>query len=509
MTTEGEPSLDDSPPLVAGTPTRYQLRRKLGRGGMAEVFLATMHGAQGFAREVAVKLIREDYAQNPSFCQALTEEARLAAGLHHSNVVSVFDYNCDATGRPFLVMEYVDGIDLAHVVGSRGPLPFSVTAFLVGEVLRGLGHAHAPRAAAPRGLVHRDLSPQNVLLSREGAVKLSDFGIAKALTSSGVVGPMVGKAAYMAPEQVRQEPLDTRADLFAAGIVLWELLAGQPLFQRASVQQIFEQILFENVRRPRDFRRDVPPDLEAVAMRLLRPVRELRTQRAEEALDELTACRDMPRNGPAELASFLAGAPARSLHVSDPERVTETLPPMGGDVAIANLPLMAEPIELLGTGAPKEGAREGGQIAAPGRRQGPRLALWAAGAALALAAGLFVVRSLGNAPAQRETAPPSAAEASSTPALRTMQRGTFAPTPIPAPTLPPSTPRESPSALPAPREAPATAREHAHEVPEEVPAAHEPPPPPPGKARPPTATRSAGSSGFIEIPLNQRARSGR
>src|SRR5262249_34902529 len=157
--------------------SRYQLGERLGAGGMAEVFRATIFGAEGFARPVAVKRVLPGFA-SPQFASMFVEEARLASLLSHPNIVTVLDFDRDPDGRLFLAMEYVDGRDLARLAES-GLLPFSAVHFVISEVLRGLGYAHElPNGGTVRGLVHRDVSPHNVLLSWEGAVKVSDFGIA-------------------------------------------------------------------------------------------------------------------------------------------------------------------------------------------------------------------------------------------------------------------------------------------------------------------------------------------
>jgi serine/threonine-protein kinase len=208
---------------------RYRLGRLLGTGGMAEVFLGTLSGADGFTRQVAIKRVRRDLWARPEYATMFTKEAHLAAQLSHPNVVSVLDFDRDSEGRPFLVMEYVDGMSLAELV-EIAPLSYAVTSHIVLEVLCGLGYAHdLPRGG---GVIHRDVSPHNVLLSRNGSVKIADFGIAKAHDGTAASASDVnrGKTGYLSPEQLRGQDLDGRSDLFSVGIVLWELLAGGRLF---------------------------------------------------------------------------------------------------------------------------------------------------------------------------------------------------------------------------------------------------------------------------------------
>lgn len=289
------------------TPSRYRFGDKLGAGGMAEVFRATQLGAEGFSRVVAVKRVLPGFSSVPQFASMFVQEAKLASLLTHPNVVSVLDFDRDEEGRLFLAMEYVEGRDLA-ALAATGRLPFSVIIFIVSETLRGLGYAHnLPTADGPLGLIHRDVSPQNVLLSWEGAVKVSDFGIAKARDASQATASTMikGKPQYMSPEQAKGEPLDGRSDLFAVGIMLWELATGHRLFE-GSTQESLARIVFGNIPPPSSVSPDIPRDLEAVTMTLLANTREARYANAELAIEDLARCVDAPRNGRTELARVLA-----------------------------------------------------------------------------------------------------------------------------------------------------------------------------------------------------------
>ncbi len=297
-----------APSVGPKTPSRYQLGDRLGAGGMAEVFRGNMSGAEGFAREVAIKRVLPGFSTMPEFGSMFVEEARLASQLAHPNIVQVLDFDRDPEGRLFLVMEFIEGRDLA-ALRDTGPLPYSVINFVITETLRGLGYAHelpTPKQGI-RGLVHRDVSPHNVLMSWEGAVKVSDFGIAKAREASAATASTMlkGKAGYMSPEQANGEQLDGRSDLFAVGIMLWELLTGQPLFV-GTTKEALAQIFFRPIPRPSAVRPGVPPDLEAVAMRLLERERNARYQNAELAIEDLARCRDAPRNGRSDLMRILA-----------------------------------------------------------------------------------------------------------------------------------------------------------------------------------------------------------
>jgi len=301
--------------------SRYQLGDKLGTGGMAEVFAGMMIGIEGFARRVAIKRVLAGLSQVPAFAAMLVAEAHIASQLAHPNIVSVLDFSRDPEDRLFLVMEYVDGKDLASLL-CAGPITPSLAIFVLVEVLRGLGYAHRrpDPANGARGVIHRDVSPQNVLLSYEGAVKLSDFGLAKARDASeGVWSETVrGKPSYMSPEQVSGEVLDGRTDLYAVGVMLWEMLAHRPLFVGTS-KEIMAQVMFKAIVLPSSMRDDVPVDLEAIAMKLLERDRNNRFPTAGATIEALLRCTHAPRDGRGELVQLLGERFPRSAAEASPE----------------------------------------------------------------------------------------------------------------------------------------------------------------------------------------------
>ena len=280
---------------------KYAIERRLGGGGMAEVFVARVEGAEGFTRRVALKRVLPAFSRDAELARMFVAEAQLTSRFQHPNLISVLDFDRDAQGRLFLVMELVDGVDLDDLLDS-GPLGFPLIIYLAVEILSGLQYAHElPLQAAEgvRGIVHRDISPHNVLLSWEGAVKISDFGIAKRRVGGHVPesGPVKGKPAYMSPEQVNAQPLDGRSDLFSVGVMLWEMLCLQPLFRGATTQETIGKMLFAPIAPPREVRPDVPEDLSRVVLGLLARDRTQRTPSAEAAIDALVACADHPRHG--------------------------------------------------------------------------------------------------------------------------------------------------------------------------------------------------------------------
>jgi serine/threonine-protein kinase len=240
----------------------YQLVRRLGRGGMAEVFLATAHGASGFARTVAIKTLAPELVGNAELERALIHEATLAGKLHHRNLVAVLGLGVD-DGLYYVIMEYVDGGDLA---GARLPEPLAL--HVVGELALGLAHLHGARdeRGLPLGIVHRDVSPSNVLVSMTGDVKLADFGIAKvtALEDLTAAGTRKGTYAYMAPEQLAGETVTPGSDQFGLAVTLVELVSGARPFTGDTPWATMEAI-----RAGTPELAGLAPDLEAVVRRAL------------------------------------------------------------------------------------------------------------------------------------------------------------------------------------------------------------------------------------------------
>ncbi len=233
---------------------RYQLYDELASGGMGTIHLGRISGAAGFARVVAVKRLHEHRARDPKFVSMLVDEARLAARIRHSNVAATLDV-VSLSGELFVVMEYVHGTSLSHLMAQaelEGDwIPQEVASAVVIDLLRGLHAAHSAKTetGVSMGLVHRDVSPQNVLVGTDGISRVVDFGVAKAvqrIQSTGQ-GELKGKIGYMAPEQAREEEVDSRADLFAAAIILWELLSGRRLFTaKGAAARLAQLMAFES-----------------------------------------------------------------------------------------------------------------------------------------------------------------------------------------------------------------------------------------------------------------------
>ncbi len=281
------------PEDVQGRAGRYLLFDELASGGMAAVHLGRLMGSAGFVRTVAIKRLHATYAKDPDFVAMFTDEARLAARIRHPNVAATLDV-VSANKELFLVMEYIHGESLSKLLRTTSrqgqDVPMGVAVGIAAGMLHGLHAAHeaTTERGEPLGVVHRDVSPQNVMVGKDGVARLVDFGVAKAVGRLQTTrdGEVKGKTAYMAPEQLRGRPVDRRADVYAAAVVLWETLTGHRLFVGDSSAEVVMQVLTADVAPPSRYRPDVPAALDALVMRGLS--RET-TRRFASALDFATA----------------------------------------------------------------------------------------------------------------------------------------------------------------------------------------------------------------------------
>jgi serine/threonine-protein kinase len=274
-------------PNVVG---RYAIYDKIAQGGMAAVHLGRLRAAAGFSRTVAVKRLHPHLAEEPEFLKTIVDEARLAARISHPNVVPTLDV-VSAAGELLIVMEYVRGESLSRLlrtVASRGErAPLAVTSAIVLGALHGLHAAHEATSdrAQPLGIVHRDVSPQNILVGADGVPRIIDFGVAKAAgrlqtTREGVIK---GKVAYMAPEQLAAAETTRRVDVYAMGVVLWEMLVGRPLFRAETDVALVAVVMAHKIEPPSAFVPDLPSGLDALVMTAL----------SREAADRFATAREM------------------------------------------------------------------------------------------------------------------------------------------------------------------------------------------------------------------------
>lgn len=276
---------------------RYRLVEMLGEGGMAIVYRAVVDGPEGFARQVVLKRILPRLSSNPKFVNMFLAEARLCALLHHPSIVQVHDLG-EIGGDYFLAMEYVDGLDLATVMSrashNRRVMPPGVACQLALQIADALGYAHGLEDAEHRPLeiVHRDVSPSNIMITTQGVAKLLDFGIAKVAAHAAAehtrTGTLKGKVSYMSPEQAEGTAVDRRTDIFALGIVLWECLTGERLFGGTGDEmETLLRVREAKIWPPSSVRPDIEPDIDAVVMRMLAKTPEARFQSCAEVMSAL------------------------------------------------------------------------------------------------------------------------------------------------------------------------------------------------------------------------------
>jgi len=332
-------SADDAKVVAASTPAlkperfgRYVLLDRIGAGGMAEVYRAVMPGAQGFRQTFVVKRILAERSRATDFVDMFVQEARIGSLLSHPNIVQVFDFG-NVGGDYFLAMEYLRGRDVQALMRQlrRQNLlcPVPVAAFIAHEVAVCLGYAHDLVAAdgTRLNIVHRDVSPSNIMCLRTGGVKLLDFGIAKAAgenTENTEQGLFKGKLAYVAPERIKNEAIDGGVDIFGLGVVLWEMLAGKRLFRGKSELETLNNVLEKPVPPPSSVRPDVPASLDAVVMKALARNRNVRYPTGQAMAEDLEAVMQLTGSNSRMLADLLREAFGSDLSKSQESLSTVT-----------------------------------------------------------------------------------------------------------------------------------------------------------------------------------------
>jgi serine/threonine protein kinase len=369
---------------------RYKILRPLAKGGMAEIFLATVDGLEGFEKVVVIKRILPEFVERPEFVRMFLDEAKLAATLSHPNIAQVYDVGRDS-GQYFFAMEHVHGQDLRTILGTlskrRVLMPLGEALSVVIGACAGLHYAHEKRGPDGKslGVIHRDVSPSNVLISYDGCPKIVDFGIAKAVTSSVETrtGSVRGKIAYLSPEQCRCETLDRRSDIFALGILLYESTTLTRLFGGGGSDfEIMRRIVDHDIQPPSARVQNYPPALERIVMKALSSKREDRYQSAQEMQLDLEAFAREERLvvSPVSLAQFMEGLfPDQILAWREAQNegkaladhlVTRTETPSLSDPEISGAIQAAQNQDVIGTGVVGGPPPSGREADASGRPRG-------------------------------------------------------------------------------------------------------------------------------------------
>jgi serine/threonine protein kinase len=322
---------------------RYRLLERIAVGGMGVVYKAMMKGVEGFERCVVVKQVRPELSRNAEFVRSLVAEARLAARLHHPGIVQVFELG-QADDEHFLAMEYIEGADLSALLASGRRIPPGLCCYVIGEIAAALGYLHALKDEEQRPLeiVHRDITPSNIMISTGGAVKILDFGVAKAAvrarTEVTEAGTLKGKLSYMSPEQSEGEPVDRRSDIFALGVVLHECLTGKRLFRGHDDFHTLRLIKEAKVTPPSQLASDIEAELDQIVLKMLSRDRAERYQSCEEVVAAVAPVIHRLHADAAQLRAFMEtrgpAAPRRD-ELSEASTTTDGLRPDTEAIAAA------------------------------------------------------------------------------------------------------------------------------------------------------------------------------
>jgi serine/threonine protein kinase len=321
---------------------RYTLLRKLAVGGMAEIFLARQAAMAGFEKEVVIKRLRTELADDPRIIEMFLDEAKIGAQLNHPNIVHVYDVD-EHDGIPYIAMEYIVGEELNELCRrgiSHGRfLPIEHAVELIRQAAAGMGYFHAKRSSPSSGsgtslanqpldIVHLDISPTNLLVTQDGFLKVIDFGIAKSRGQGSTRSEVLpGKLSYMSPEQAARKPVDHRSDVFSLGIVLYEITVGKRLY-RGPAQEVVQKLIEGGIEPPTFARRNFPPALESIVMRTLEKHPEDRYQSAYDLADDLETFlhNEKLHSGPVRIARYLdllsiaGGGPGRPELLSEADQ---------------------------------------------------------------------------------------------------------------------------------------------------------------------------------------------
>jgi serine/threonine-protein kinase len=449
---------------------RYEALRPIASGGMATVYLGRAEGARGFERQVAIKAMHPHLAEDPEFVTMFLDEARMAANIRHPNVVPTLDV-AEEDGQLFLIMEYIEGFSL-HAMkralkkqNASVPLPIALRIAL--DMLAGLHAAHELTSSdgAPMKLVHRDVSPQNVLVGVDGVSRIMDFGIARAeIRITATQGAQVkGKTSYMAPEQIRAQPIDRRCDVYAAGIVAWELITGERLFRADNEGSLVQMVLEGATRTPSEINPAVTPEIDAACMRALTLWPAERWQTAAEFAEALELAAEKSHLAIATsravgaFVKALPPAPIRSAESSLTPSISGARPALRSSSSVSHVSVVSQVSGVSQarrdpvTGTDARSALSGENPGVPGAVEpargggGRRMILAAAAASLITGGAVWALTRGGSTP---DAAPGGAAMPSvSSPVA---SASVDAPAPPPPIAIASATPSSAPSSRPGP-----------------------------------------------------------
>jgi TonB family protein len=420
---------------------QYVLLEKIATGGMAEVWKARMRGVEGFQKTVAIKKILPHLSDNQDFIEMFVDEAKLAAQLNHNNIIHIYDLG-KIQSSYYIAMEYIDGYDLKTIL-KKGqdrdhPMTVELALFVASKIASALDYAHRKRDFEDKemGLVHRDVSPQNVLVSQDGDIKLCDFGIAKAASKAShtQAGALKGKLQYMSPEQAWGRHIDRRSDIFALATVLFEMLTGRKLFTGDNELSILEQVREARVTRPSEINDEVTPEIDAIVLKALQKDPERRYQTAGEMardIDQiLYSFKPTPTNADIAIHMHRLSSPEAVMHepMPEPAPAPPAAPPPARVTPIAAAAPAVMPAPAHATAVPSF-------IEEPPAKKAPIVPI-AIAAVILIAAGIgwFLMKGKGSGTAPPQTASASTAAPIAAPGTTTQPQAA-----LPAGTLPTAT----------------------------------------------------------------------
>ena len=293
---------------------RYEILSKIGAGGMSDVYKAKDHILSRF---VAIKVLKSEFSEDSSFVTKFRAEAQSAAGLEHPNIVNIYDVGSE-DGLYYIVMEYVEGITLKTYIEKKGQLSFKESASIAIQVARGIEAAHN------KDIIHRDIKPQNIIISTEGKVKVTDFGIARAASANTISADVMGSVHYASPEQARNGFVDGRSDIYSLGIVMFEMITGRVPFDGDTTVAVALRHLQEDIARPSIYAPDIPISFEKIILKCTQKTPDRRYQNIEELLVDLRRSLANPDDDFVVIAPLVDNGKTKVIGQDELERIMES-----------------------------------------------------------------------------------------------------------------------------------------------------------------------------------------